>query len=161
QGSLSWHVLDLDVAAEVERIAQWLREATARTLKRRGLVVATSGGIDSSVCLALAVRALGAERVQALVLPERDSSPDSADRAVLLTTHLGVAHTRQDISETLEAIGCYESRDAAARRAVPEYGPGWRMKIVIRGGLEGRVNHFNLIAQSPSGLTREVRLNLS
>ena len=56
---LDFDVLDLDYAKEADRIAAWLRETTARTLRRRGLVVAISGGIDSSCCLALAVRALG------------------------------------------------------------------------------------------------------
>src|SRR5690606_6455995 len=86
---LSWEVLNIDLEAEADRIAGKLREATARILKRRGLVVAVSGGIDSSCSLALAVRALGAARVHALILPERDSSSDSAVRGRLLADHLG------------------------------------------------------------------------
>jgi len=158
--TLSWSVLDLDLEVEATRIAERLREATAKLLKRRGLVVAISGGIDSSCSLALAVRALGPERVHALILPERDSSSDSAVRGRLLASHLGVQVTEQDIAPTLEAIGCYRWRDEAIRRAIPEYGDGWRMKIVIAGGTEGRVNHFNIVAQAPDGSTREQRLNL-
>ena len=60
---LSWDVLDLDYELEAERIGTRLREITSRVLHRRGLVVAISGGIDSSVCAALAVRALGPDRV--------------------------------------------------------------------------------------------------
>jgi NAD+ synthase len=158
---LSWSVLELDLSAEVERIAQWLREVTARVLKRRGLVVAISGGIDSSCCLALAVRALGAERVHALILPERDSSADSSVRGRLLANHLGVRFSEQDIAETLAAVGCYRWRDDAIRRALPGYGDGWRMKIVISGGLQGRFNHFKLIAHAPDGTAHEQRLNLA
>ena len=115
--TLSWSVLDLDLEVEATRIAERLREATAKLLKRRGLVVAISGGIDSSCSLALAVRALGPERVHALILPERDSSSDSAVRGRLLASHLGVQVTEQDIAPTLEAIGCYRWRDEAIRRA--------------------------------------------
>ena len=158
--TLSWDVLELAMPTEVERIARWLREATARTLKRRGLVVAISGGIDSSCCLALAVQALGAERVHALILPERDSSSDSAVRGRMLADHLGVRFTEQDIAETLAAIGCYRWRDEAVQRALPDYRDGWRMKIVISGGMQGRVNHFKLIAQAPDGAIHERRLNL-
>ena len=50
--------LTIDVQAEADRIAHWMRDALSRTLRRRGLVVAVSGGIDSSVCAALAVRAV-------------------------------------------------------------------------------------------------------
>lgn len=154
-------VLRLDEVAEIERIAVRMREALGRVLHRRGLVVAMSSGIDSSVSAALAVRALGPDRVFGLVLPERDSSPESARKAELLARHLGIRHEIQDIAPTLEAIGCYRWRDEAIRRAVPEYSAGWRSKIVISGGLEGRINHFKLVARPPSGAQREVRLELA
>jgi NAD+ synthase len=75
--TLSAKVLELDAAAEVERIAARLREIV-RTLRKRGLVVAISGGVDSSVCAALAVKAVGAQRVCTLILPS--------------TTHPGTVH---------------------------------------------------------------------
>jgi NAD+ synthase len=159
--SLSWDVLDMDLEAEAERIAGKLRDVTARVLKRRGLVVAVSGGIDSSCSLALAVRALGPARVHALIMPERDSSSDSAVRGRLLATHLGVQFTEQDIAPALEAIGCYKWRDEAVKRAIAGYGPGWKFKIVIAGGIEGRFNHFNIIAHDPDGGVHEQRLGLA
>ena len=157
---LSWSVLDLDYAAEADRICNRMRDITARTLRKRGLVVAISGGIDSSASVALATRALGPERVQALILPERDSSDDSAVRGKMLAEHLGIRVEVQDIASTLEEIGCYRWRDEAVRRAIPDYGPGWKMKIVISGGLQGRINHFRVVAQSPSGEMRDQRLRL-
>jgi len=150
--------LDIDYAAEADRIAQRLREITSRILHRRGLVVAISGGIDSSVSCALAVRALGASRVFGLLLPERDSHDDSAARATLLAQHLGIETLTVDIAPTLEAIGCYRERDAAVRNCLPDYGPGWKFKIVINGGLEGRINRFLLVARAPDGeeITRDL-----
>ncbi|MDQ3808840.1 MAG: NAD(+) synthase, partial [Chloroflexota bacterium] len=47
-------VLKLDVADATERIVQTLRLQVGEVLKRRGLVVGMSGGVDSSVCAALA-----------------------------------------------------------------------------------------------------------
>ncbi|MBN8481494.1 MAG: NAD(+) synthase [Xanthomonadales bacterium] len=158
---LDWSVLDIDYAAEADRIAARLREVTARELHKRGLVVAISGGIDSSCSIALAVRALGPERVFALILPERDSSDDSGVRARILAEHLGVRVEAVDIAPALAAIGCYAERDAAVRRALPEYADGWRFKIVIDGGIEGRINRFRLVAVSPSGETVDRPLGLS
>ena len=71
--TLDAKVLDLDLEQEATRIASRLRDITAKTLHRRGLVVAISGGIDSSVSFALAVRALGPDRILGLILPEQDS----------------------------------------------------------------------------------------
>jgi NAD+ synthase len=157
---LSANVLAFDEHAEAEKISARLREITAAELRKRGLVVAMSGGIDSSVCAALAVRALGPNKVFGLLLPERDSSAESRSRGRLLAEHLGITYAVEDIAPALEAIGCYRWRDEAIRAALPEYGPGWRNKIAITGGLEGQVNHFKLIAQSPAGEMREVRLGL-
>lgn len=159
--SLDWNVLAIDYAREADHIAERLREITARQLHRRGLVVAISGGIDSSVSAALAVRALGPDRVFTLILPERDSSDDSAARAHLLARHLGVRTETVDIAPALAAIGCYQARDAAVRSLLPDYGEGWKFKIVIDGGIEGRINRFRLIAQSPDGAPHECDLGLN
>jgi NAD+ synthase len=157
---LDWSVLDIDYGTEADRIASGLRELTARQLRRRGLVVAISGGIDSSVSAALAVRALGPDRVFGLILPERDSCDDSAARAGLLARHLGIQSETVDIAPVLEAIGCYAARDEAVRTVLPGYGDGWKFKIVIDGGLAGRINRFRLVAESPDGARHERELGL-
>jgi NAD+ synthase len=159
--ALSWDVFDLDYAQEAERIARRLREVTSRVLHKRGLVVAISGGVDSAVCAALAVRALGADRVFTLILPERDSAQASALNASALAAHLGVRVETFDIAPALAAIGCYAARDEAVRRLLPEFSNDWRMKITIAGGAEGRINHFRLVAQSPNGALHEETLGLA
>lgn len=153
-------VFDIDYLAEADRISDGIRGALRDRLHRRGLVVAMSGGIDSSVCAALAVRALGAKKVFGLLLPERDSASTSTARGKALATHLGIEYTIHDIAPTLEAIGCYQWRDAAIRNVFPDYGAGWKNKIVISGGISGGVNHFILVVQDPSGTLHEQRLPL-
>lgn len=153
-------VFDMDYLQEADRICEGIRAALRDTLHRRGLVIAMSGGIDSSVSAALAVRALGPRKVFGLLLPERDSSSFSTQRGKALAKHLGIEHTMHDIAPTLEAIGCYQWRDDAIRSVYPEYGPGWKNKIVISGGISGGVNHFMLVVQDPSGGMHEQRLPL-
>src|SRR5690606_8262802 len=157
---LDWSVLDIDYEAEAGRICAGLREAVATRLRRRGVVVAISGGIDSSVCAALAVRALGPAKVHCLILPERDSDPDSAARAALLADTLGVQAETFDIAPALEAIGAYAARDAAVRTVQPGYADDWRMKLAITGGRDGAINRFRLVAQSPDGDMHERDLRL-
>lgn len=154
------NVLDIDLDAEVNRIGERLREILRKNLNRRGLVVAMSGGIDSSVCAALAVEALGPKKVFGLLLPEVDSSEFSKSRGQLLAEHLGIDFLVKDIGPTLEAIGCYRWRDEAIRRVFPAYGEGWKNKIVISGGLQGQINHFELVVQSPDGELKKERLPL-
>lgn len=153
-------VLDMDCDRVIEDICSRLREILSKDVSRRGFVVAMSGGIDSSVSSALCVRAIGPQRVYGLMLPERDSSGASTARGRLLAEHLKIKYEVFDIASTLEAIGCYRWRDDAIRVVFPEYSDGWKNKIVISGGLEGRVNHFQLVVQSPDGKTRQERLGL-
>ncbi len=158
--TLDWSVLEIDAGTEVERITGRLHEDVVGSLHKRGAVVAISGGVDSAVCAALAVRAFGPERVVTLILPEQESSADSATHARALAARLGVAPVEQDIGPTLAAIGCYQARDEAVRRVVPGFGAGWRMKIIVTGGTQGRFNHFRLVAESPAGESHEARLGL-
>lgn len=152
--------LELDAEAEAERIADALRAQVGERLRRRGLVVAMSGGVDSSVCAALAVRAFGPKRVHGIFMPERDSSPESLELARGLAEQLGISWTLEDITPALDAMGCYRRRDDAVRQVVPEYGEGWACKIVLPGQLldSDRLNVYYVAVRPPKGAIREVRL---
>ena len=142
-----------DVEREIERIASTLREQLDGPLRRRGLVVAMSGGVDSSTCAALAVRAVGASRVFGLFLPEHDSDPISLELSTRLARQLGIQYTTEDIAPILEAAGCYARRDEAVRQVLPEFGDGWRFKIVLPGDRlnSNHLNFYSIVAESPDG----------
>lgn len=152
--------LRLDPKATVANITGGIRAALRSRLNRRGLVVAVSGGIDSSVCAALAVEAVGCERVFGLLLPEMDSSEDGQKRAGELVRHLGISYEVKDITAALEEIGCYSWRDNAIRSLFPGYDDRWKNKIAIQGGLVGQINHFKLIVEDPAGVRFEAALPL-
>jgi NAD+ synthase len=130
-----------------------------KDLRRKGLVLGLSGGIDSSVVAALAVRALGPGRVLGILMPEKDSDPDSLRLGGEVARWLGIGSVVEDIAPILEGAGCYRRRDEFMRRLVPEYGPGWRSKIVLRraNGTAG-YNVFNLVVRGPHGEEREARM---
>ena len=153
-------IVDFDRGVEIDGICESIRSIMRSKLRRRGLVVAVSGGIDSSVCAALSVRALGRDKVLLLQLPETDSSEATQSRGSLLVEHLKTEAIRQNIAPTLEAIGCYAERDSAIKQTFPEYAEGWKNKIAIRGGIDGRINHFFLIVSDPDGKIHERRLQL-
>jgi NAD+ synthase len=72
-------VLNIDPEKGTDYIVAGIRNALRNDLKRRGLVVGISGGIDSSVTAALSVRALGRERVFGLELPELHSAKETIE----------------------------------------------------------------------------------
>lgn len=157
---IAQQILSFDKDAEVVKITAGIREILSKKVHRRGLVIAMSGGIDSSVSAALCVKAVGPGKVFGLLLPEQDSSSESEQKGRILAEHLGIQYLVHNIAPTLEAIGCYKWRDEAIKATFPEYGPGWKNKIVIAGGSEGKINHFQLVVQSPNGKISEKRLGL-
>jgi len=121
-----------NVELVVDRICSKLKDDIFHVLRRRGGVIGISGGIDSSVTLALAVRALGAENLLGVMLPEKDSSPESRILAQKLANHLGVKTIVEDISSALQGLKCYTRRDEAVKRIIPEFNPQTdKMKIGI------------------------------
>lgn len=154
-------LLEIDVVAETEVICQGIRTLLKEQLRRRGLVVGLSGGIDSSVTAALAVRALGPNRVLGLEMPERDSAEESLDMSGLVARHLGLKTLREDLTPTLEALSFYERYAAAVRQVIPEYGMGWRSKIVSPDITQtDGYTLFSIVAQSPDGRVSRCRLPL-
>jgi NAD+ synthase len=152
-------VLKIDEAAEIAKIAERLRELLRSHLHRRGLIVAISGGVDSAVCAALAVQAVGSERVFGLLMPERDSVSESTLRGRMMVKQLGIAHEEFDIAPVLDDLGCYHWRDEAIRAVFPAYGADWKNKIIIAGGQGEGFSYFKLVVQSPDGKLFEERLD--
>src|ERR1041385_8838015 len=152
-------LLGIDAAREVDRIAGAIEEQVFRVLRRRGAVLGLSGGIDSSVAAALCIRALGKGRVLGLLMPESDSSGESLRLGKLVADDLGIATEVEDITEVLVAAGCYRRRDEVIRKVIPEYGQGWRCKLVMPGILEGKsYNLTSVVVESREGVSRRARL---
>jgi len=120
------------VETKIASVTQKLRHAVFMVLKRKGAVVGISGGIDSSVTLALTVKAIGPENVIGILLPEKDSSSESKELALKLAHQLGVKTIEENITAALEGFGCYRHRDEAVKAIFPEYDPQeYAMKIGI------------------------------
>jgi NAD+ synthase len=151
--------LALDAPAEVERITTALRAQVLQRLRRKGVVLGLSGGVDSSVVAALCVRAFGPANVLAVLMPEQDCDPDSLRLGTHVAEWLGIGSVLEDITPILQGAGCYRRRDEYIRRVFPQYGPGWRSKVVLRkaNGTAG-YNIFHLVVRSPHGEEREARM---
>lgn len=162
-GWFSRESLALDLAQETERIVSALEEIVHQKFHKQGAVVAISGGVDSSVVLALCVRAFGPDKVLGLLLPEKESSPESADLAHELAEKFGVQTITEEITPVLEGFGCYQRRNEAVQKVFPQFEPGWKLKIVLPGDLlqQGSLNVFQLVVTDPQGNESRQRLPLN
>lgn len=151
--------LAIDTNKEIERISSFIRETLVYELKKRGAIIALSGGIDSSVTAALCVKALGADRVIGLLMPESHSSADSSKLAHILGAKLGIELIETEITSTLKAAGCYTFQDEAIKALIPQYKPGFPFKIVLPfTNKNEKFRIFSLIVQAPDGVVYKERM---
>jgi len=151
--------LDIDAPTVARQIESAIREHVLSTLQRRGVVVGLSGGIDSSVVAALAARALGRDRVLAILMPERDSSDDALRLGTEVAKNLGIEAIVEPIAGVLKAAGCYTRQIEAIQAVFPEYGEGWKCKLALPSILESeRLNVFQLVVEDPTGERKSARM---
>lgn len=158
QRGFSADQLKLDAGKESDRIGAFMREGVFTQLRRKGVVVGLSGGIDSSAVAALSVHALGADRVVGIFMPEADSSGDSLRLGQLLAEQLGIRTFKEDISGILQGAECYRRRDEAIRAVVPHYHAGYKSKLVLSSldSTEFRISY--VVVEAPDGKQTKVRL---
>lgn len=159
--SIVGDALKIDCEAESRRIETAIREYVHGTLRKRGAVVALSGGLDSSVVGALCARALHPDRVLGLLLPERDSSTETRSLSQMVVSHLGIPYEYCDITDLLEKAGCYRYRDEAIQGVIPAYDFSCKSKIVLPSLLDDeRLRVFSVVVELPGGERVQARLPL-
>jgi NAD+ synthase len=154
--------LQLDAHAEVERIVAKIREDVAKKLRKKGVVIGVSGGIDSSVVLALCRKALPRERVLTVLMPERDSSSENFILTRKLLNKYDSDYVIEDMTDALAGFGCYRRRDEAIQKVFPEYDVSYKAKIVLKEGDQDNdgLNYFKLMIISPEGEQKSQRIPL-
>ncbi len=156
-------VLKIDAAAEAGKLAEFVAKETKEVYRRRGVVVGLSGGIDSAVMAALAVKAVGKDNVVGLILPEKESNPVSGRYARAHAEALGIEHREIDITATVDSVAPYAWRDAYLRELVPDYTPGCRYHISLPPDLLERdaISFYVLRVQREDGTIAAKRLSIT
>lgn len=91
-----------DAIREIDNLTSWIRDWFADNGPSASAVIGISGGKDSSVCAALLVRALGVDRVTAVLMPDGEQA-DISD-SYKLTGHLGLKPLVINIGNTTSAL---------------------------------------------------------
>jgi NAD+ synthase len=130
-------------------------------MKRDGIIIGHSGGIDSATCAELCVRAIGKDRILALLLPEKESNPVAAEYAIKHIQKMGLKYATADITGTLEGFGTYEKRDKVIRDIFPDLNSSFKSKIVMPSDilLKDTFSFFTLKVEDSNGNIRSKRLN--
>jgi len=159
--AFSKDALHINAEKVTNQIIDFIKTAVREKLNRNGAVVGISGGIDSSVVVALCVRAFGPEKVTGIIMPEKESNPESLEIAERLAARLGITHGVEDITAILESAGTYTRRDEAVKNVFPDYKPpADKVKIILPGDLLEResLNVFSAAVVKPDGTSETRRL---
>jgi NAD+ synthase len=100
-------VLKIDPAQHLEKLSKFIIEQINIVFRRKGAIVGLSGGIDSACIAAIAVHAMGKDKVVGLVLPETESNPISSEYAIKHARALGIEHRQIDITPTVDSVVHY------------------------------------------------------
>jgi len=155
-------LIDIDPESTIGSIVEMMQRIVLNKLQKRGAVIGVSGGLDSSVCLTLSIKAFGVKRVVGISMPETESNPESTELARELCNKFGIKFIIEDISEALSGFSTYKRRDEAIKNIFPEYDRTYKAKIVLPDNLlqKETLNVFKLTIISPEGKEKTKRIPL-
>lgn len=155
--------LNIDCETEAKRICDFMAVQVFSHFKRKGAVIGLSGGIDSSVTAALCVKALGKDKVLGLILPEKESNPNSKHLGIACAKNLDIPYEVVDITTQLDAFNLYNLRDQVIKSIFPEFDGSYKFKVSLPQNLleRDRFNYRILTIQSPNGELKEKRLSIN
>jgi NAD+ synthase (glutamine-hydrolysing) len=116
-----------------------------------GVVLGLSGGIDSALTLAIAVDALGADKVQAVMMPSRYTSQMSLDDAAAQARTLGVKYSSIPIEGMFEAALASLAEEFAGRQPdATEENLQSRCRMLILMGISNKTGRMVLTTGNKS-----------
>ncbi|MEA3480097.1 MAG: NAD(+) synthase [Bacteroidota bacterium] len=157
--SFNHDVLKIDPVQELAILSEFI-VGQVSAFRKKGVIVGLSGGIDSACIAAVAVHALGKEKVVGLILPESESNPISSEYATKHAQALGIEHRQINITPTVDSIVQYTWRDEFIQKMIPEYKPGYKYNITLPTDLLERASFsfYRLQVQLPDGELKSKRL---
>lgn len=155
-------VLKINPEEETEKVSNFVTNQVKKTYRRSGVIVGLSGGVDSAVMASIAVRAMGKDRVTALILPEKESNPISRDYALKQAEELDIEFKEIDITSTVDSVGGYKWRDEYIKSLIPEYSAECKYNLTLPTDLLERdsFNFYVIKVQLPDESIKTKRLDV-
>ena len=153
--------LTIDAAKVSAKLEDFIRTNLTDFFKKKGIIIGLSGGIDSAVCAALSVKAIGADRVYGLLLPEKDSNPISREYGQMMAESLGIQYHEVELTNILESFDVYKKREEIVKKVFPDISGDYKFRLVLPQDLleKNRLNVYRLEVQLEDGMFLSERLS--
>ena len=120
-----------DIQNLKKSLENFIHDQTFEKSRKHGIVIGISGGIDSAVVAALACNAIGKENVLGIILPEKESNPDSQELAEKLCKNLDIRYLIDDITPILSSASVYTIREEIVQKLFPDFNNSCKYRLIF------------------------------
>lgn len=150
-----------DLETTVNSITDFIKNEVFEKFQKSGAVLGLSGGIDSAVTCGLCVKSLNPEKILGLIMPERESDPQSQETAENVGKEFNIETKVVDITSILESFGVYEKKENIVREKFPDFDSECKYRVVVPPKLESSVGIPYLEILDGKGITHQTKISSS
>ena len=150
-----------DLETTVNSITDFIKNEVFEKFQKSGAVLGLSGGIDSAVTCGLCVKSLNPEKILGLIMPERESDPQSQETAENVGKEFNIETKVVDITNILESFGVYEKKENIVKEKFPDFDSECKYRVVIPPKLESSVGIPYLEILDGKGITHQTKISSS
>jgi len=120
-----------DIENLTKSLQNFIHKQTFEKFRKRGIVIGISGGIDSAVSAKLACDSVGKENVLGLIMPEKESNPESKELAKKLCEKLDIKFVIDDITQILDSSSVYKTREEIIQKLFPDFNKSCKYRLIF------------------------------
>ena len=115
----------------INSLVDFIKNQVHENFKKKGVVIGLSGGIDSSVIAVLCLKALGSKNVLGVIMPEKESNPESMQFAQNLAKKFDITTNTIDITNVLDSFDVYNIRNFIKKKHYLDFDDRCEYRIVV------------------------------
>lgn len=120
-----------NIEKQVNDLCSFLHDEIVEKFHKHGAIVGLSGGIDSTVTLALCVKALGPKKILGLTMFEKESDQNNKSLINKISKAYDIEIQNVDITPILDSFGVYSNREKIVRDRFPNFNPNCKYRVIV------------------------------
>ena len=128
-----------NIQIKIDQITEFIKKEVFEIYQKKGVVIGLSGGIDSAITTALCSKSIGSEKILGLILPEKESDPNSENLAQQIANKYNIETKTIDITNILESFGVYENKEKIVKEKFSNYNEECKYRVVVPSKLENNI----------------------
>ena len=120
-----------NVQKDVDDLCNFLQDEISIKSQKSGAIVGLSGGIDSTVTMALCAKALGSDKTLGLTMFEKESNSSNKDLISHIAQNYDIKIENIDITPILDSFGVYSYRENIVKEKFPDFNSNCKYRVVV------------------------------